>query len=254
MADQDRTSRDADELRTQWLQTLEMFGLCLLYVTAFWGQAAQWLPAPLDQWHSLLYRAAGPWWHAHVATGLIHREQAALYQLVEAVFIAVLLPIWVLHRKGYTMRNAGVSVPGRGALWPSIAGIVLSLLVGLYLSRVVSHPWRTPLEEGLGLLVVIPEHFLIFGVFGALLLPGGHVRGPGGERRMGIHEAFAIAATAAMFGLVHVGVEHPSVLIASFPLGVINAYVTVRTASIWPAVGAHWIMNVVPMTWDLLRT
>lgn len=254
MADQDRGPRDVDERGNPWLQSLETAGLCLLYVTAFWGQAAQWLPAPLDRWHSLLYRAAGPWWHEHVATGLSHREQVALYQFVEAIGVAVLIPFWILRRKGFTVRDAGVRFPGRAATRPTIAAILSSLPVGFYLSHVVPDPWGTPLQEGLGLLAVVPEHFLIFGFFGALLLPGGYTHGVGGERHMGGHEAFAIAATAILFGLVHVGIEHPAVLIASFPLGVINAYVTVRTGSIWPAIGAHWIMNIVPMTWDMLST
>jgi membrane protease YdiL (CAAX protease family) len=243
-----------DEPGARWLQTLETAGLCLLYVTAFWGQAAQWLPAPLDRWHSLLYRAAGPWWCEHVASGLGHREQAALYQFVEAIVVAALLPYWILHRKGFTIRNAGVRVPGRTATRPTIAVILLSLPVGFHLSHVVPDPWGTPLEEGLGLLTVVPEHFLIFGVFGALLLPGGHTHGAGGARHVGGHETFAIAVTAMLFGLVHVGTEHPAVMITSFYLGVINAYVTVRTGSIWPAIGAHWIMNIVPMTWDMWST
>ncbi len=253
MPEQDRPPRDADAPRGQWLGTLETFGLGLLYVTAFWGQAARLLPAPFDRWYSLPYRAGGVWWHDHVATSLSHGEQAALFQFAEALVLAVLLPLWILRRKRCTLRDAGVRVPGRAAVRPSIAGILLSLPIGFYLSRVVPDPWGTPLQEGLGLLTVIPEHFLIFGVFGALLLRGGHAIGAGGERQMGAHEAFAVVATAMLFGLVHVGVEYPPVLIASFPLGLVNAYVTVRTGSIWPAVGAHWIMNVVPMTCDMLR-
>ena len=243
----------AKQLPDPRLQTLETFALCLLYVTAFWGQAARWLPAPLDQWYSVLYRAIGPWWHAHVATSLDQREQTALYQLVEAVVLAVLLPAWILRRKGCALRNAGIRLPDPSALWPSIAGTVLSLPFGLYLSRVVPHPWGTPIEEGLRLLGVIPEHLLIFGVFGALLLPGGDLRGPAGEPHARLHEASFVVATAMIFALVHVG-EHPAVLMTSFPLGVIFAFVTVRTASIWPAIGAHWIMNIVPMTRDMLGT
>jgi membrane protease YdiL (CAAX protease family) len=235
---------------TRWLQPLETFGLCLLYVTAFWGQAARWLPAPLDEWHSLLYRAIGPWWHDHVATGFEHREQTALYQLVESVFVAVLIPLWILHRNESSMRHAGLRWPDRSALRLTIAGVFLSLPFGLHLSRVVPDPWSTPVEETLRLLGVIPEHLLIFGIFGALLL-GGRLRGSTGPHPR-TQEAFAVVATATIFALVHVG-EPRAVVMASLPLGMINAFVTIRTASIWPAIGAHWIMNIVPMTADALR-
>jgi membrane protease YdiL (CAAX protease family) len=231
---------------------LETYGLCLLYVTSFWGQAARWLPAPLDQWHSVLYRAIGPWWHDHVATTLSAREQTALYQLIEATFLAVLLPLWILRRNGSSLRNAGMRMPDGSALWPTIAGVVLSFPFGLYLSRAVPDPWGTPIEEGLKLLSVIPEHVLIFGVVGALLLPGVNLRGATG-RHTRTHEVFAVAATATLFALIHVGAP-PAVMMASLPLGLINAFVTVRTASIWPAIGAHWIMNIVPMIRDMPGT
>lgn len=254
MADQERTFDYAGPSRSGWLQTLETCGLCLLYVTAFWGQAAQSLPAPLDQWHSLLYRAGGRWWHEHVATALSHREQVALYQLVEALFLGMLFPLWILRRKGYTMRGAGLRVLRRSAVWPTIAGIVVSLPIGLYLSRIVPDPWGTPLQEGLGLLFVIPEHFLIFGVFGALLLSHGRLTQSAQELHSTRQAVFALVATASIFALVHVGVEHPAVLIASLPLGVVYAYLTLCTGSIWPAVIGHWMMNVVPMASHMLST
>jgi membrane protease YdiL (CAAX protease family) len=241
---------DRKEPRRRWLQTLETFVLCLLYVTAFWGQAARGLPAPLDQWYSLPYRAAGPWWHEHLALGLSRREQVALYQLAEAFVFAVLLPAWMLRRRGSSLRDAGVRLPDRTSVWPSVVAVLASLPFGLYFSRVVPQPWGSPIEEGLGLLLVIPEHFLIFGVFAVMLLPGAGLRGFAGERHAGAHEALAVAATAAIFGLVHVGAQ-PPVLIGSFALGLINGFITVRTASIWPAIGAHWLMNIVPMAWDL---
>lgn len=254
MAGQNHTPEHAGESRSAWLQTLEVSGLCVLYVTAFWGQAAQLLPAPLDQWHSLLYRASGRWWHEHAATALSHREQVALYQLLEALFVGMLVPVWILRRKGCTMRDAGLRVPGRSAVWPTIMGIVLSLAVGLYLSRIVPNSWGTLLQEGLGLLFVIPEHFLTFGVVGALLLPRGRLTGSVRELHTTCEAVFALVVTASIFGLVHVGVQHPSVLIASLPVGVVYAYLTLCTGSIWPAVIGHWIMNVVPMAWDMQST
>ncbi len=242
------------ERRDSWLHTAETFVLCLLYVTAFWGQAARVLPAPFDQWSSLPYRAAGPWWHTHVATGLGHREQLALYELVEALLFAVLLPIWILRRKGYRTGNVGVRAPSKAAARLVVASVFLSLPFGFYLGHVVTNPWGTPLQEGLGLLTVVPEHFLIFGAIGALLLPGGHAGAGGNLRRVGVEEALAITGTAFIFFLVHVGTSHASVLFTSFPLGLIFAYVTVRTMSIWPAIGAHWLLNLVPMALGIPAT
>ena len=235
---------------------LELFGLYLLYVTAFWGQAAGWLPAPFDRWHSLAYRLLGPWWLGHVATALGLREQTLLYQLAEAVIVGVCIPLWILHRQGRTWRDAAIGLPRPASMGPIIAGIACSLPLGFYLSRTVPDPWGSPLHEALASLLVIPEHLLIFGVLGALLLPRASSSGRFEGHGTPAFTTFGIAAMAAMaatFGLVHVGQVHPAVLISSFPLGALYAYVTVRTRSIWPAIGAHWIMNIIPFAWDTLR-
>lgn len=231
---------------------LAVLTLCIAYVTAFWGQAARLLPAPLDQWHSLLFRWIGPWWRQHVGVTLSNGEQLALYQLAEAMIVALLLPAWALHRSGRSWGDAGLRLPDRSALWPTLAGIGICLPFGIYLSRVVPDPWGTPLKEGIELVLVIPEHLLIFGVFSAWLMPAGRLAKPAGRFALGREQFFVILATALIFGLVHIGVESKLVLLASFPLGLINAYVTLRTGSIWPAILAHWTMNVVPMAWDML--
>lgn len=230
-----------------------MAALWLLYVTAFWGQAARWLPSPFDQWHSLAYRAVGPWWHGGLGSAIGDAAAVAVYQLAEAVVLAGCVPSLIARRMGLSLRAAGVRAPGKPSIGLTAAGIAVSVAFGLYLARVVPDPWGGPLVEMAGLLTILPEHFLLFGVIGATLLGGGHDDAGMRVRRLGIREWFAIVATAAVFLLIHVGARHPAILWSSLPLGVVYAYTTVRTRSIWPAVLAHLGLNLVPIAWDAVH-
>lgn len=237
-----------------WLHAVEMAALWLLYVTAFWGQAARWLPSPFDQWHSLAYRAVGPWWHGWLGSRVGDTAALALYQLAEAVVLAGCVPWLIARRMGHTLHAAGVRAPGRPSIGLNTAGIAVSVAVGLYLARVVPDPWGGPLVEMAGLLTIVPEHFLVFGVMGATLLAGGHDDTGMLVRPVGPRECFAIVATAAVFFLIHVGARHPAILWSALPLGIVYAYSTVRTRSIWPAVLAHLSLNLVPIAWEALRS
>jgi hypothetical protein len=125
---------------------------------------------------------------------------------------------------------------------------------------------------------MVPEHFLICGVTVAVLLPERrlpeHVpladpTGPwwrSGLRWLGLAQSggttlgwagltieslAAITLSGVAFGIVHFGKEIPE-LILSFPGGVAVAYVTLRCGSIWPALVAHWTMNLVPAAMILI--
>ena len=63
---------------------------------------------------------------------------------------------------------------------------------------------------------------------------------------------FAMFASATLFATVHVGKGNPLELALSFPGGLILAYATLRTGSIWPMIVAHWSMNVLPRLYFLL--
>lgn len=58
---------------------------------------------------------------------------------------------------------------------------------------------------------------------------------------------FAVVMSGMLFGYVHIGKPYPPEVILSFPGGAAVAYVTFRSHSIWPAVLAHWAMNLIPI-------
>lgn len=224
--------------------------LCVIYVLAFWGEAARLLPSPLDAWYALPFRTLGAWWRIQVVPGLGARDQVALFQLAEAVLLGFLLPTMGLQVAGRRLGEVGLRAPDRGSGPLTAWGIALCIPVGFYLSHAVAEPWGSIVQESAGMLAIMPEHFLLFGVFAALLLPGGCLPGlaVGTDR----HVVVAAFACAGLFGAVHVGVADRVVLLCAFPLGLINAWLTLRTGSIWPAIYAHWALNLAPMAWDTL--
>ena len=133
---------------------------------------------------------------------------------------------------------------GRAAWRAALIGSLLSTPVGFWLALDVTSPWGSLSTELMGYLFMLPEHLLLFGVFGALLLPEGWAA-QGADRDSGW--IFAILAAGLAFGLLHVGTPHVLELWLSFPLGVLFAVLTFASGSIWPAVFAHGIMNIVPM-------
>ncbi len=247
-----RSNITPDSHTTHGGRTLTVFAICTLYVCAFWGQAATWLPTPLNEWHSISYRLIYPWWHRIAPSAFTVSEQIALYQIIEALILALLVPIYFLRHHDYSLRHMWIlRVPDRQGWWRAVAGVVLTVPVGFWLSSVVPDPWGSPLNEGLGFLLIVPEHFLIFGVVGALLLPAQRLAWPDNCPPQCGHTAFAIVATTGLFGLIHVGASLQE-LLASFYLGLVFAFLTIRSASLWPAIIAHWMLNLIPMTWNTL--
>jgi membrane protease YdiL (CAAX protease family) len=229
-----------------WRERLSVSAFLAFYVIGLWGQAGLLLPAPFDDWHDVAYRSLAPWWHAHVLPVLTHDEQVALFQAVQAYLLAVLVPLSALHLLGISAVAAGLGRTRIFGLMATATGVALTLPVGFWLATVTLDPWGSPLQELLEFLVIPPEHFLIFGVSGVLLLPERDLAWPEaiGGRAAGV---FTILALAIVFGLVHVGTPHQAELAASFLLGLLFAAMTVLTGSIWPAVIAHVMLNLVPM-------
>ena len=129
------------------------------------------------------------------------------------------------------------------------------------------------------MLMIIPEHFLICGVLVAILLPTRRLPRPvsiatidghgwrRGLRWLGLAQPGSTAdvsrllawfglsrtqfitliASGALFWSVHIGKNNLVEIILSFPGGVAVAYLTLRAHSIWPAIVAHWSMNLIPL-------
>jgi hypothetical protein len=230
-----------------WPGRLKVSAFLLLYTTGLWGQAGRLLPPPFDDWHGVPYRLLAPWWHAHVLPQLAHSERVALFQVVEGYLLALALPLLALRSLGITAREAGLGRAHTRGVVTTAAGVLLALPVGFWLATATPEPWGTPLQEALEFLCIVPEHFLIFGVFGVLLLPERRLRWLSRQSGQTAAGVFTLAAATLVFGLVHVGTPHPAELVASFPLGLLFAAMTLLSGSIWPAVTAHVTLNLFPM-------
>lgn len=231
--------------RQSVLHCLLVFALCVLYVTWFWGEAGRFMPAPFDGWYEVPYRVIAPWWHAHMPGFLRYAEQVALYQVVEAYILALALPLLALRSFGLSRAGTGLEWPARRGASVTLAGLVLTVPIGFGLAIATPHPWGTPLQEGFEFLTLVPEHFLIFGFFGALFLPARRLGWPSPPAMKPV--LFAVVATTVIFGLVHVGSPHGIEVIASIALGLVFALMTIFSGSIWPAVIAHCLLNLLPM-------
>lgn len=225
-----------------WAARLKVAAFLALYVTGLWGQAGRLLPAPLSDWHDIPYRLVAPWWHDHVLPQLSRAEQATLFQVFAAYLLALLLPLLVLRRLGIGPVAAGLGRVRSSTTRAGVLGLLVGLPAGFWLVAVTPDPWGSPLQELLEFMTLIPEHFLVFGVLGVLLMPTGELRWrPGGAG------LFVVGFAALLFGLLHVGTPHAAELWLSFPLGALFAVVTLATGSIWPAVLAHVTLNLIPM-------
>jgi len=123
--------------------------------------------------------------------------------------------------------------------------------IGFWLATRVPNPWGSPLYEALELVAMIPEHFLLFGFIMALMLPERRLP-PVASSSIDARAAFAVVVAAALFQLAHLGGRPSLEIMAATPVGLMFAYLTLRTRSIWPAVGVHWALNLLPMAWQSL--
>jgi len=230
-----------------WVERLKVFAFLTLYVTGLWGQAGHLLPEPFNDWHGVPYRLLGPWWHGHVLPQLAYAEQIALFQLVASYLLALAVPLLALRSLGISTREAGLGWSRTLGFRITAVGVVITLPIGFWLATVTPNPWGSPLQETLEFISIVPEHFLVFGVFGVLLLPGRQLTWSSASAGQTGARLFTVVAAGLVFGLIHVGTPHPAELWASFPLGLLFAAMTFLSGSIWPALIAHVTLNIFPM-------
>jgi len=251
------------------LVSLLLFLAITLYATAFWGNALGWLPEPLSQWKTFLRQALVNF----------HHNETWLWVATQFVIgLAVPATLWRLC--GRRISQAGMGRPNVLGGRLVLASVLVSIPFGFWLiATTPAHfPPPSPARYLPMLLVVIPEHFFICGLCIAAMLPGRALPCPtvapvSGSLRiralrwLGLaqpsssadrHRVLtwlgltgmslaAILASGLLFGLVHIGKTNPTEVLLSFPGGVAVAYVTLRCGSIWPAVVAHWTMNLIPL-------
>lgn len=236
-----------------WVERFEVFLFLTAYTTGLWGSAGRWLPAPFNGWHALPAALFGGWWQRHVLTHLPSADRMAVFDLAASWLLALVVPILALRALRVGAVESGLALPRKRGLRVAAIGIAATLPAGFWLVAVTPNPWASVLQETCGLLAMVPEHFLIFGVYGVLLLPGRRLAWPsGGAPRFG-EASLVVMGSAVVFWLVHVGTRHPAELWVALPLGAIFASMTVLSESIWPAILAHAALNVVPMALPVPR-
>jgi len=216
-------------------------------VTGLWGEAGRFLPAPLNDWHGIPHRLLGQWWQAHVLPQLSYTEQIALFNAAVSYLLALAGPLFALRLLGISASTAGLGRPRSHGIRVTAVGTVICLPVGLWLAMVTENPWGSVLQETLEFLCIVPEHFLVFGVVGVLLLPGHRLALPSASFTHAGASLFTVMAASLLFGLIHIGTPTAAELFASFPLGVLFAAMTFLSGSIWPAITAHVMLNIFPM-------
>lgn len=174
-------------------------------------------------------------------------ERAALWQVAGWYSLALLLLMLALTWARPSDPWMGLRRSLHRGVRTTLTGVVLSVPLGFSLAALVANPWGSPLAEFLQFLTVVPEHFVIFGIVATLLMPGRRLGWPRPSERQGGGAAYAVVATGILFGLAHIGKPHVAEVVASFPLGLLFAWMTIHSGSIWPAVVAHGALNLVPM-------
>ncbi len=263
------------------------FTAVLIYVSTFWSKIAERLPEPLDKLAYAYRHLIGEWWRENMMSSFTVRERYIALWLLVSFVLGLLLPAIILYRSGRHWREVGCRLPNRLGLLLIALSILVAGVFGLGLVYVIQTTNQNPIGVELSwtyamlMAAMLPEHFLICGVTTALMLPDrrfpvdvplaesdGGVTGwlrklglaqpphPGHSRVLawfGLTRTtfFAVVMSGVLFGYVHLGKPYLPEVLLSFPGGIAVAYVTLRSQSIWPALLAHWAMNLIPI--GLLR-
>ncbi|MBN1489789.1 MAG: CPBP family intramembrane metalloprotease [Phycisphaerae bacterium] len=268
-----------------WLLSVVLFIGLTVYIASFWGSAARWLPAPFSGWSHKWVHLLAPWWQTNMLPDLPEKQRYWLLYRSTDLVLGLLVPATVLLAYRRKLSDVGLGAPNVLGLRLIAVSVLLSIPFGFWLLGTTAPVGAWPAIDwvyALALLAMIPEHFLICGTCTAILLPERRLPFPvplaeapprqaGGDRRLRFlrwlglaqphvagrfrwlswlgltgPQALAILASGALFGMVHVG-KAPLELALSFPGGIAVAYLTVRAHSIWPALVAHWSMNLIPL-------
>ena len=251
----------------------------VVYTSLFWGRFATLWPEPLEQWSTLLYPRIAP----------LRANQPWVWLTIQ-VLVGLVVPAGLLRLFGRSPSDLGLGLGNRlGVRWAGVSALAAVPIGAVLVHGAQDQAW-TPQFDGryaVEMLAMIPEHFLIVGVVVAVLLPARRLPRPApipridrrgwsgfvswlgfgwphahGDARsisswLGISQhgwcgLLAMCVSATLFATVHIGKENSLELALSFPGGLILAYATLRTGSIWPMIVAHFSMNVLPQAYFLL--
>lgn len=256
-----------------WLVSVVILVGGAAYVCAFWGAGVKWSRAWLPEWYvDLVLRN-----QRYLYT--LGRQDVGLWLLVQFAFALVPAALLLAMRwKPAEIGLGGFNALGRRLILVSVAA---SIPFGFLLMSTgaigLPNTGRETVRLLASLATTIPEHIVVCGLLVALLLPGRRlpatvpvapIEGPPLQRLLrwlglaqppadangrllawfglSIESLVAIFASGVVFWLAHLG--KPDVVEVSLSLvgGVVVAYVTLRSGSVWPAIIAHLTMSLVP--------
>jgi membrane protease YdiL (CAAX protease family) len=258
-----------------WLVSLLIFAAAVVYVSAFWGQPYGWLSQMLPRHLGMLV----------AAVQLCLRDAYHFlfrYYLLHEFAIGVIPAVLVMlcrRRPG----DLGLGMFNALGFRLILVSVALSIPFGFLLIHTGAVPIPKSFSHAMPLLrlllIVVPEHMLICGLFVALMLPDrrfprtvplASAQGPwylrilrwlglaqpvGGKAGGAVLGWFGLTAeslvavltSGLLFGMAHLGKKDIVEIALSLPGGVAVAYMTLRSRSIWPAIIAHVTMNVIPV-------
>lgn len=258
---------------TDWLVRALLLAVSALYVATWWGQAMRrvcaWLPGPLCDSIRGFQRTTYDRGSRSFVTWVLFQG------LIAGVPFLLLL---LLGRRGRDLGLGGFNRLG----WRLMAvGTMVSIPFGFLLMHTgaIPRPGDTRQIQILarGLPALIAEHMVVCGMFTALMLPafrlpraiplappeGGRLRrtlrwiglaqpvrpGESALAWFGLtrESLVAVLCSGTLFWLAHVGKPDTVEAALSLPGGVLVAYVTLRTGSIWPAIAPHLTMTLIPL-------
>jgi len=248
-------------------------------VAIFWARTAKLLPPPYNQWTYLYEPLIGQWWIDNFFLDLPVYTRLEILWYILCFISSMVIPIIIILIRGRKLTDFGLGMLNRLGIRLTSIAILVSIPFGLWIQLASPYPHRLTTMYVLSLFNKIPEHFLILGILTALMLPHRRLPNPaymapieGSTGRkilrwLGVAQPmtidsdnrtlawfglnwtslFAIVVSGLVFYMLHLGRANPVEVALSLPGGMLVAYITFRTHSIWHAIPAHWTLNLVPM-------
>lgn len=206
--------------------TTALIAGCSLYILLLWG--------PPLEWGS--FGKASP------------LRAAAL-----AYTFGLLFPVLWLLAANRKLSEFGLRRPNEYGFPLTAWAAIPCIALGFWLSRAVSRPWEGLFYEGLELASMIPQHFLLFGILIALSRETRRLPDPPKSLfSLSRSESLGLAVSTLLFLAIHLGSPHVAEMIWSVPFGFLFAFMTLKSGSVWPAIFLHWVLNIIPLGWDLV--
>ncbi len=263
----------------KWLVSILILTGITVYVAIFWARLAKLLPPPYNQWTFIYEPLIGPWWINNFFLDLPEYTRLEILWYILCFISSMVIPIISLLLQGRKLTDFGLGMLNRLGIRLTSIAIIISIPFGLWIQLESPYPHRLTTMYVLSLFNKIPEHFLILGILVALMLPHRRLPNPAymapieGSRGkkilrwLGIAQPmtidsdnralawfglnwtslFAIVVSGLVFYMLHLGRANHVEVALSLPGGMLVAYITFRTHSIWHAIPAHWTLNLVPM-------